>query len=298
MAPRYPAHVTLTPAQRQRLGSGLAVQLKHQQLHAGPHEVHLSAEQAARYSTAKLLGGGLRLQLTPEQIRAGGGFLDQLKRAGRFIKAAVLGLPAPRDTVPPAVRAFLQKHGGERVTRLAVGRVAVGSVLTKVLNFISLGKLEEAKKQLGYEHIWHTCVLLTLADGIRVTLERNHVVSLGPSTGKQLNGDQLPVPLYAHPTLAELVARAERSQSGFWRYSHDKGNCQALVHAVLQSSPEVSKGAMQDADAFYRQDSAALAKALGPVGNEIGHRLTDLAASGDRVLNGDGVRRRKSGTKR
>ena len=54
---------------------------------------------------------------------------------------------------------------------------------------------------------------------------------------------------------------------------------------------------MHEAESFYRQNAAALASALGVVGNEVAHRLTQLAASGDRLLHGDGVRARRRRSK-
>ena len=286
--------LSLSPDQQLRLAGGLTVLLRHEHLHRGQHEVHLSDEQATRVARAHRLGKGLRLQLSSAQLRAGGGFLDQLKRAGRFVQAAVLRrLPAPRDTIPPVVRSFLKAYGQQPVTRLAIGRVPIGAVISKLLDLLSLGKYSEVKQRLGYEQVWHTFLLLTLADGQQIVLERNHVVELHSASSKQLQAELLKVPLYAHPTLAELLDRAEKRQPGFWRYSHDSNNCQALVHAVLQSSPEIDKKTTNEADAFYKQNAAALAGALGVVGNEVAHRLTELAASGDRLLHGDGLRRRR-----
>jgi hypothetical protein len=293
MTSHHAARLSLSPEQAQRLGSGLTIQLRHEHLHNGTHEVHLNAEQTTRLARAHRLGTGVRLQLTAHQLRTGGGFLDHLKRAGRFIKSLVVGLPNPRDTIPPSVRSFLQKHGQQRVIRMSIGRLAIGAVITRILNLLSLGKFSEVKKKLGYEQVWHTFLLLTLSDGQHVVLERNHVVELHTATSKQLSTELLKIPLYAHPSLSELLSRAEKKQSGFWLYSHDSNNCQALVHAVLQSSPEVDKQTMHDADSFYKQNAAALAGALGVVGNEVSHRLTELAARGDRLLHGDGLRRRK-----
>ena len=287
-----PVHVTLSAAQQRRLASGLTVQLRHEALHGGPHEVHLSVAQASRLTTAQRTGKGMRLQLSPAQLRTGGGFLEQLRRAGRFIKAAIVGLPKPRDTVPPAVRSFLQRHGQQRVVKLSVGREPIGGVISALLNLLSRGAYDEAKRKLGYESVYHTYLLLELSNGQPVTLERNHVVELRPASTKKQRGQLLQVPMYAQPTLAEVVTRAEQRQPGFWQYSHDSNNCQALVNTVLQSSPEVSKQAVAEANVFYRQDSAALAASIGIVGNHVAKQLTDLAASGDRLLYGDGLRRR------
>ena len=290
--------MTLSADQQLRLAGGLGILLRHDQLRSGQHEVLLTAEQAGRLGRATRTGGGVRLALSPAQLRAGGGFLDQLKRAGRFVKSAILGLPAPRETVPPAVRSFLQRHGAQRVVRMAIGRLAIGAAVGQLLNLLSAGRFAEVQKQLGYTHVWHTFLVLTLSDGQQVALERNHVVELHGATAQQLSAEHLAVPLYASPTLSDLVLRAQkRGGPAFWLYSHEATNCQALVSTVLQSSPEVAKQAVHEAESFYRQNAAALADALGVVGNEVAHRLTQLAASGDRLLHGDGVRARRRRSK-
>ena len=56
--------------------------------------------------------------------------------------------------------------------------------------------------------------------------------------------------------------------------------------------PEIGKHETSQADVFFKQNAAALAENLGVVGNAVAQRLTDLAASGDRLLHGDGLMRR------
>ena len=108
---------------------------------------------------------------------------------------------------------------------------------------------------------------------------------------------QLPC-IHPHRYATRETLRAQkRGGAAFWLYSHEATNCQALVSTVLQSSPEVAKQAVHEAESFYRQNAAALADALGVVGNEVAHRLTQLAASGDRLLHGDGVRARRRRSK-
>ena len=155
MAHHHIAHVSLTPQQVVRLASGLTIQLRHHQLLAGTYEVHLTHQQATRVTRARQARKGVRLQLSDQQLRSGGGFLDQLKRIGRIAKAVITRhLPAPRNTIPPAVRTFLAKHGQEQVTRLAVGRLPVHGVITKLLNLLSLGKFDQVRKELGIVTVW------------------------------------------------------------------------------------------------------------------------------------------------
>ena len=294
MAHHHIAHVSLSPQQVVRLGSGLGIQLRHHQLTAGQHEVHLTHHQATRLARATQAGKGVRLQLSEQQLRRGGGFLDQLKRIGRIAKAVITRhLPGPRETIPPAVRSFLAKHGQERVTQLAVGRSPVHSVITKLLNLLSLGKFDEVRKELGVVTVWHTFLLMTLSSGKQVVLEKNHVVQLEGASQRQLDAEHLQMALHAHPTLQQVVERAEKRQPGFWLYSHSDNSCQQLVHVVLASMPEIGKSETGQADAFFKQNGAALSGALGVVGNAVARKLTDLAASGDRLLHGDGLQRRQ-----
>lgn len=207
----------------------------------------------------------------------------------------------PRKTVPPPVRAFLDDHRGRSVVGITVGTVPVSSAASKVADFLSFGSYKRGLRARGYDEARHAYLVLTLDDGKRYKMEKNHVVEIAPlhdssfwrfvdkSAGHDRRERQLsvvrPIALQDFMSNAERHASAGAHPHEFWKFDPVNANCQYFVDDLVTAN----RDHIADADAerrFYLQPGASdSVKTTKPL-----VRLPiDLAATLDRVRHGDGA---------
>jgi hypothetical protein len=129
-----------------------------------------------------------------------------------------------------------------------------------------------------------------------IKLEKNHVLNFERVSGPHSNtkGSQtMPVPMRGKDIdLLSLYGGAFRilGDDGFVNYSVTTNNCQHFVQALLKGSgllsPELNK--------FILQDAPSLIKSLG-LDSKLADKVTDTAAQGDILLNGNGSAKSQNG---
>ena len=82
----------------------------------------------------------------------------------------------------PAVRGWLAKYGDLGIESIAVCKKPIYSIIEKIGNWLSQGKLQENMDKLGYDRLMHLYLIVRLKDGPTVKIEKNHVVEIKPST--------------------------------------------------------------------------------------------------------------------
>ena len=83
------------------------------------------------------------------------------------IKATIAG----RKGASPAVRGWLAKHGDEPIESISVCKKPIFSILEKVGNWVSNGKLRENMDRLGYENMMHLYMICRLKSGVTMKIE-------------------------------------------------------------------------------------------------------------------------------
>lgn len=210
----------------------------------------------------------------------------------------------PRKTVPPPVRKFLDDHKGRTVVGITVGTAPVSSNVAKLVDFLSLGSYKRGLKKRGYNEARHAYMVLTLDDGTRFKMEKNHVVEIAPADNKSLwrfidkdsgkDNRERQLKVLKPIALNDFMANGEKyagqgdKKHEFWQYDPVSANCQYYVDDLVTGN----RDHIGDVDAereFYFQAGAS--DSVKNVTKPIVSAPIDLAATLDRVRHGDGLTR-------
>jgi hypothetical protein len=179
----------------------------------------------------------------------------------------------------PAVRGWLAKYGDLEIESITVCKTPVYSMIEKVGNWLSMGKLRENMDKLGYERFMHLYMIVKLTGGPTVKLEKNHLVEIKGSTN--MGKEHLSV---AGPfdTVGKMLSSAEKKHGQqLWQYDAVSANCQKFVLWFLdtQVTPEIRS--------FVEQDVAKSLEGMGYL-QKAARAVTDAAAVADVAMNGEG----------
>ncbi len=185
---------------------------------------------------------------------------------------------AGRKGPSPAVRGWLAKHGDVEIESISVCKQPIYSMIERIGNWLSQGKLKENMDSQGYENMMHLFLIVKLKNGISVKIEKNHVVEIKPSSdvGKQhlfIGGGG---------TVNALITGADKKYGEkLWKYQIRTANCQFFVLWFLGSrvTPEIRS--------FVQQDVAASLKDMGLL-EKAASAITDAAHHADVLVNGAG----------
>jgi hypothetical protein len=203
------------------------------------------------------------------------------KFVGRRITAIKEG-PATKPT--SRLEKFLDTHQG-RITKLEVGRKPILSPVKKAMDILSLGNFSKRQGELKYDDVYHQYMLVTLEDGKTYKLEKNHVCEFFPAKASDYKGEHWDIPIGdSSMTMKSMIDNASRgNESNFWKYRSGSDNCQAFTRDM------VVKNGLLPAESMPIQDAAALTDSLPPYVNGVPNLVTDIAATADRLIHGDGV---------
>ena len=142
-------------------------------------------------------------------------------------------------TMPPSIKSFLEKHGNKIIKNITVCREPLNRMIEKLANFVTLGKFNEAKKDLHYDNYFHLFMNLELEDGTKAVAEKNQTVSIREGT-KGYMSSCMPVPRIHSKsiTLNEFIEKAIKNfgENKFFVYDMVSQNCQRFITQLLQSS--------------------------------------------------------------
>ena len=194
----------------------------------------------------------------------GAGFFDRFKT---------------RKAESKRLRKFLDGTGSQKVMKVEIARRPVQGAITKVADWISLGKFSKMKKKLGYDTIFHNYLLVTLADGKVYRVEKNHVVEAEPAAKDDFKFERSNVTLTKDTSLKEMIDTASKGDESFWKYRAAKENCQAFTRDVLE------RNGLKPDQPPEIQDAKQLVETI-PLGDTIPNIVTDAAARLDTVIHG------------
>jgi hypothetical protein len=237
---------------------------------------HVPKRKLCFYRTHKLGSTGISLILEYPNGQEGLGFYSDVKdRIKLFLKG-------PKTTASNKVETILQRDTSP-IVKMWACKAPIVSGVKKVLNWLSMGRLQKKADSLGYSEIWHGYLVIQLEDGKKFKLEKNHTVEIYPATHNDLQ-NAAEIPVTNGLTMKKLMDNA--SSKHFYSYSAKGNNCQNFVQDIVHKNNLAESTAVKKI--VEPQDSAALVGTLGPLSG-LTDKVTGLAARGQRVINGDGL---------
>ena len=166
--------------------------------------------------------------------------LKKPEKEGKFRPSTFIeALP---QNAPPEIRRLLEQWGDATIFKARICRVPLLPIIKKVGNWASLGKLEENRKKLGYNDLFHLYVEVAVRkpDGkVGVFLiEKNEKAGFDVSNGGlKKQSECMDQPPTKKVTLTEMFKRAEKSVGPhkLWVYNLETANCQNFAVDVLGS---------------------------------------------------------------
>ena len=209
---------------------------------------------------------------------AGSGLFSYLKS----IKTKVSNYFAPSKLNNTSTKT-MKDFGGQKIVALNVYRTPIPSMIDTALNFVSLGSWEREKKNVNYDKMFHLALIITLANGKNVVMEKNEVVNISTSYATKTDTETMNVPLKGTSlTLQELFdkARASVPEKTFYDYNAFTNNCQFFIRYILQASGLYSEPIAK----FVFQDTIEIIKHLPAYVSTVAKVITRTGAVVNKVL--------------
>jgi hypothetical protein len=190
----------------------------------------------------------------------------------------------PRNIQTKRLQDELKMIGGERITGIQVGRKPITSIVDKALNAISRGRFGRAAKAAGYDNLYHNYMLVTLASGKVVKIEKNHVIEMSDVADSDYSNEIYSVPVNKDIGLSQMLSSASANNADFYRYSgNERQNCQSFTTDMI-----VKNGLTPTNPVIIQNQKVDAILDKLPLGHVIPDAITDLAGRLDRVVYGDG----------
>ena len=156
------------------------------------------------------------------------------------------------DRYTPSVRKLLEKIGNKKIKEIRICREPINSVITKVLNVISLGNWNKNTKALGYDNVFHLFMKIELDDNNHYLIEKNETIKIAPFN-KHVT-ESVVVPIYQpNITLMDMLEATKRfmGERNYFVYSPSKYNCQNYLSSFLTANglntPKLEEFVLQSA---------------------------------------------------
>lgn len=222
---------------------------------ATDYDQHIQGEKDVEAFKKRLGIKNFEHKIDDEVVEGG----NILSRIGKAIHDRV---SIRKDDFPPSVRRLIHKYQDHRIEKVTVFRKPLGSMIIKIGDWLTNGKLSENRKRLNYNDIFHVGTILQLTGGLIYRLEKNEVISMSqykpdPKEETFLAG----VSQGGFMTLKEMLLKTQEifEKQGINMFLYQvapigekpTNNCQVFAANILRSmglySREVEKWLMQDA---------------------------------------------------
>ena len=221
----------------------------------------------------------------------GGSFLDSLKSGLKNVYGRVKGfVTGVRDDYQPYVRKLLDEIKGNKIIKLVVIREPIKEAVNMLVNVITVNKVNEFKKEVGVDDLFHLYMIATLDNGKLIRIEKNAEIDIKEVNSipniNQLN--MLNIVITSNLSVNELLnnTRQKIGDRLFFDYDGIKNNCQDFLYNILYMNGfEASNPTMKS---FIKQDLVKLSKNLSQTSKKIMNTLTNLGKRAQILVNGAG----------
>ena len=221
----------------------------------------------------------------------GRGFLDSLRSGIKNVYGRVKGfITGVRNDYQPYVRNLLEKISNNKIIKLVVIREPIKQAINMLVNAITDNKVNEFKKQVGIDDLFHLYMIATLDDGRLIRIEKNSEIDVKQisSMPKVNNDNMLNINISTPITVNELLTNTKNKigDRAFWDYDSIKNNCQDFLYNVLYTNGfESSNPSMKS---FIKQDLTRLSKSLSSTSKNIMGKITTLGKQVQILVGGAG----------
>lgn len=183
--------------------------------------------------------------------------------------------------LPPKARKLLSEIGNEKVTSIQLVRTPLKR--QSIINWITGGMLDKAKKDLNVDEVFHLSMLI---NG-KYVLEKNEVINLAtnPNIVEQ-DSETLIVPITNDVTIEQMIenTRKQMGDANFSNYNAENNNCSVFISNVLSSN-----GLNNDnTETFVNQKAREIISKFPEFAKYFINAVTDTAAAVDRTIQGEG----------
>ena len=191
-----------------------------------------------------------------------------------------------RSDYPVEQQRIIDRYGDRTIKSIKIGRTPLPSILTKIINMVSLGAFNKLVEKSPYDDLFHLFCILTLDNGsvVKILLEKNEAINMKVvSNYNPKNAEYVDVPrVPSNLTFNDLLNNARKVQgSKFFKYQSDTNNCQDFLIAVLKGSSMLNDSLSK----FIKQDVKSIFKKL-PITQKIINTLTNLGGAVDVIKKG------------
>lgn len=206
-----------------------------------------------------------------------GGYLESFKRT-----AGVL---------PPPVRKMLEKIGTEPITSLQIVRTPLSRFVTTLMNIVSLGAYSQAVKDSPYDAMFH----LAMRINGKYTTDKQEVIKLNTTNPVKKDSQTLDIPVSKTVGIQEMFDKGKEfmGDEKFTGYDARTNNCQDFILGLLKGSGLSTS----QAESFIKQDPEVVFEKIPSVSQKVSRLLTDVGAVAERIVEGEGVEKKKGGWK-
>lgn len=197
-------------------------------------------------------------------------------------KAILYGI----NDLNPKARDILQKYGNEIITKIDIKRSPVPSVLTGVLNALSLGKFNKRIERSDFDKLFHLYIVVNN----KILIEKNEVINIEMYNGDRPKTEtQILTNIPPNLTINQLLENTKRFMgSKFFTYSSSSNNCQDFILSLLKSDNLGNESTYN----FVKQNTEQLFNKLGYL-KTIANATTDLGANINILTNGAGIEEKR-----
>lgn len=179
-------------------------------------------------------------------------------------------------------KAILAKYGAGTVVKLVIIRQPIMGVLDKLINVMTFGAFQDAKKKYGYDKLFHLQLAAYVKVGrgtTRIVLEKNETIDMTVSMEHVQSKEKefKIVDVNNAFTLNDLVNKARQQQGDkkFFEYDPFYNNCQFFISYLLIGQNLYGP----EEKAFLYQDMAEFNKDLPRWLPGFARKVTDLGAT-------------------
>lgn len=177
----------------------------------------------------------------------------------------------------------LNTYGDQQITGLTIAKKPVHSLIDKFINVMTLSKWNELKDKYGFDKMMHLCLVVKLANGSNIYIEKIDAVTI--STTDKIKGNDTQYLQVQSPNNLSLSQFVDGSRSyvnndkKFFDYDAFTNNCQIFVGYFLNS---IGKYGKAEKDFLY-QDVSNLSKEMPTYAKTIMNGITNLGQIFNRV---------------
>lgn len=216
----------------------------------------------------------------------GAGFLDSIKEGAKNVFGRIKGfVTGVRNDYQPYVRKLLEQIKDDKITACVIIRTPIEKAVGMLANAITLGKMEQFKKEMAFDDVFHLYIIVTLESGKLIRIEKNAEIDVkevgGINEADDKNSYNVELRGMTVPELLDNTLKMMGDRK-FFDYNPISNNCQDFILAVLKANGHNRQGINK----FVKQNLTSLASKLSDTTKKIMSGITTLGKKAQILIGG------------